>query len=198
MEEFRTSDESVKRVFNEEQQAAIFARAAALQRDHGQLSTLSDLERAALEAGIEPRFVREAVRLQAVSLVEPALVAANPSSDHYWRTAMLSAILIPADIAALSWTHDLLASGWGALVFGVVFGLALPRRQYARYVAFAWPMFVALSIVVFDPHAIAAGVLLLGAIQGAISLGVNLRVARRPNVEPQSFALRQDRGSDQR
>src|SRR4051812_27077605 len=54
-------------IFDDQAQQEIIALAAQLQRQAGQSMSLSELERIAAEAGIEPRFVREAVTLRSSS-----------------------------------------------------------------------------------------------------------------------------------
>ena len=182
MERFRTSDEAVDLAFDESQQAEIIACAAALQRQEGLTATLSDLERAALEAGIEPRFIREAVRLQGAK-PETVEVAAGESSWPIWRAVILAVILVPAELFAIAWAHDTLSSLWGSFVIAALFGLGLPRRSFARWIAVAWPIFVTVTIVVFDNTARFQGKwavdALLAAIQGAVAFGVLMLASAR-------------------
>lgn len=142
--------ESVGGQFDEREQAEIIAHAAALQREHGQLLSLSDLERAATEAGIEPRFVREAVRLRSQSSrpAQPVVIAASVDPlGPDWRTTLAAAIFVPAELvvmrnlAAPAWSHRGQAMAV-AFVVAVLFGLALPIRASARRIAGAWPLLV--------------------------------------------------------
>jgi hypothetical protein len=183
MEEMRTSNEKVEPVFDESERVAIIARAAALQREEGLTATLSDLERAALESGIEPRFVREAIRLRSEKPETAEITATDESSSPIWRSAFLAAILVPAEVPVIAWGGDIFRSLWGSVVIGALFALSLPHRQSSRRIAFAWPMFAVLTIVVFDSASRQgdrwAVDVLLAVLQGAVALSVYTLASNR-------------------
>jgi hypothetical protein len=183
MEKLRTSDDTLDLGFSEREQAAIIACAAELQREAGLTATLSDLECAALEAGIEPRFIREAVRLQSAKPETAEIVPTDDSSWPIWRAAIVAAILVPAEVPVIAWDNNLLLSLWGSIVIAALFALGLPRRSSFRWIAVAWPMFAVFSIMVFDntsrfQHRWALDVL-FAATQGAVALSVCMLASTR-------------------
>ena len=176
METLRTSTENIDPAFNESERAAVIACAAELQRQDGLRTKLSDLEQAASEAGIEPRFVREAVRLQSPKVAPPQSTKAD--DRPMWRVATLAIVFMPAEVLVISWAQDFVISLWGSCVVAALFGLALISRKCAPWLAVAWPMFIVLSIVVFDKESRATsrwGIeMLLGAIQCVVAVGVHM------------------------
>lgn len=79
----------MERRFSEQEQSEVFKRAIELQREAGYDVTLSQMEATALEAGIDPRFLRAAVEeLQRRSA--PAVADMLPR----WRAAALCAVVV--------------------------------------------------------------------------------------------------------
>ena len=176
MEELQTSSKTVDMAFSAPEQAAIIACAAALQREDNLKTDLSALERAALEAGIAPRFVREAIRLQGADPAVARIPTLSEPTVFTGRSATLAVILVPAEIMALTWGNDFFLSLWGSVVVAALFSLGLQRQSAARWIAAAWPVFIAISVVVFDNAARLnyrwTVDLILAAIQGAVAWGV--------------------------
>lgn len=80
-----------ERDFDPKEQAEIMSLAARLQAERGQRATASELERAANEAGIEPRFVNEAIALleNKRSLNPPSVEGIEHRSGGFLTAALL-------------------------------------------------------------------------------------------------------------
>jgi len=191
MQEFQKRFED-EQGFDEEAQRQIIAVAAALQRDYGQRASLSDLERAAVEAGIEPRFVREAVerhRIEAVTVPAQAV----PSSDAVWVTAIVSVLFVLAEVMIMrsrywgniaeAFSHTLLKQ----MTLGILLGIALPRASSLRRLAAALPIVTAFLFALWHSRLISDGFnygerwplwLWLGTLQAAVAVSVHILRSR--------------------
>jgi hypothetical protein len=188
-------------VFDEREQAEIISVAAALQREHGQRATLSDLELAAMEAGIDPRFVREAVARRRQARFRPVVIASSAPEpiEVPWPTLVAALLFIPFGAFlvlqfdfAMHWagTHVgfwILAAA-GPAVFG---HLVSPRRSLGAF-ALVWPyvveFFVMSSGNYYRVHQWFWVIFWFGLFQGVIALMAHrahrsswvLRVLARP------------------
>jgi len=199
MHEFQPRVEE-ERGFDEAAQQQIIAMAAALQRDHGQRATLSDLERAAMEAGIEPRFIREAVekRRMGMGLTPPVtVVRSEASGPDAWLAPTICTFFVLAEYVVLrssygvygqeQFSHSLAKMA----TVGFLFGIALPNAVTFRRLAAIVPIVSVIALTMFRNRVMPGGFyngwyptwLWLGVLQAAIAVIIHIWRGRGRSVE---------------
>ncbi|AIE86482.1 hypothetical protein [Fimbriimonas ginsengisoli] len=140
--------------FDDRSQQEIIALAARLQREANQSMSLSELERIAMEAGIEPRFVRQAAMRHAEE-TEPIRTLA-PMQDVIGPSALLALAAVFTVQVGVVWTllsgeakvNAVLIGGAVAIAFGKLAPALGRSSRYGTYLPLLATIFsiVALTI----------------------------------------------------
>lgn len=125
--------------FDEAEQRRIFARAAELQRQEGLAMSASDLEQVAMEAGIDPRFIRRAMAEAKEKPVEP-------------RTSSLPLYILGTFLFSQMYTLSTTLRGGAAYLYvaftlAIFLGIAWSRTPRERAVPYL--VLVVWSAIVF-------------------------------------------------
>lgn len=178
--------------FDEREQQEIIAHAASLQRARDQHATLNDLERAASELGIEPRFVREAVRQRREGQGN-AYGLDNYAPPQRGVTLLVSGIFAVFELSFTRHSLDVrpftLTTAALGLAFAAVYAYLIPLRSENRRLVGAAPLVVTILAMIVTTRVrhygfntpMALELLWVAALQGAV--GVACMIARSRNAE---------------
>jgi len=130
----------MQRRYTAEEVEAIVRLATRLQAENEGKATLEEVERAAAEFGVDPKYVHLAARhLDHVSTTSPALTGTSRTAESAFQLALTLQVLSVAPIIALMQQVLYGGLGFGWIVVNLILtlgvGLTYPRRNWAMLAA---------------------------------------------------------------